>query len=86
MWWAAINAFSWIMVRNSNPAGDIIPLMTGAIHCTDPFIVTLPSKRYDVNTVERDIKHQIIMMHSLHRPKERFCHDAALLIYSAGIF
>ena len=28
--------------------------------CTEPIIITLPSCRYDLNNVERDVKHQII--------------------------
>ena len=27
-----------------------------ALHCTEPFIVTLPSSPYDLNSVERDVK------------------------------
>ena len=30
------------------------------LHCTEPFIITRSSSRYDLNTVERDVKHQII--------------------------
>ena len=29
-----------------------------ALHCTEPFIITLPLSWYDLNNVERDIKHQ----------------------------
>ena len=32
-----------------------------ALLCTEPFIITLKSSRYDLNNVERDIKHQTIM-------------------------
>ena len=32
------------------------------LHCTEPFIITLPSSRYDLNNVERDIKQQIIII------------------------
>ena len=27
------------------------------LHCTEPFIITLPSSQYDLNNVERDEKH-----------------------------
>ena len=30
------------------------------LHCTEPFIITLSSSRYDLNDVDRDVKHQII--------------------------
>ena len=26
--------------------------------CTEPFIITLPSSQYDLNNVERDVKHE----------------------------
>ena len=29
-----------------------------ALHCTEPFIILLPSSPYDLNNVERDIRHQ----------------------------
>ena len=32
------------------------------LHCTEPFIITLPSSRYDLNNVERDVKHQTIII------------------------
>ena len=32
------------------------------LNCTEPFIITLPSSQYDLSNVERDIKHQIIIM------------------------
>ena len=31
------------------------------LHCTEPFIITLPKSQYDLNNVERDIKHQTII-------------------------
>ena len=37
-----------------NSAQDCI-----ALHCRKPFIITLPSSQYDLNNVERDVKHQI---------------------------
>ena len=33
-----------------------------ALHCIEPFIIILPWSGYDLNNVERDIKHQIIIM------------------------
>ena len=30
-------------------------------HCTESFIITLLSSRYELNNVERDLKHQIII-------------------------
>ena len=30
------------------------------LHCIEPFIITLSSSRYDLNDVDRDVKHQII--------------------------
>ena len=32
--------------------------------CTEPFVITLPSSLYDFNIVERDVKHQIIIISS----------------------
>ena len=32
------------------------------LHCTEPFIGNLTSSRYDLNNVERDTKHQIIII------------------------
>ena len=31
-----------------------------SFRCREPFIIILPSSRYDLNNVERDVKHQII--------------------------
>ena len=31
-------------------------------HRIEPFIITLPSSRYDINNVERDIKHKIVII------------------------
>ena len=31
------------------------------LHCTEPFIITIPLSEYDLDNVERDIKHQIII-------------------------
>ena len=36
-----------------------------ALHCIDLFIIRIPSSLYDINKVERDVKHQIIItMHT----------------------
>ena len=32
-----------------------------ALQCKEPFIITLPSSRYDLYNVERDVKHQIMI-------------------------
>ena len=32
------------------------------LHCTEPFIFTLASSRYDLTNVERGVKHQIIII------------------------
>ena len=47
-------------VLDSHPSGRGIQLMV--LHCIEPFINTLPSSQYDLNKVERDIKHQIIII------------------------
>ena len=36
--------------------------MFTALHCTERFILTPSSSRYDLNTAERDIKHQSIII------------------------
>ena len=33
-----------------------------ALHCTEPFIIILPSSPYDLDNIERDVKHQIIII------------------------
>ena len=33
-----------------------------ALHCTEPFIIILPSTQYGLNNVEWDIKHQIVII------------------------
>ena len=35
-----------------------------ALLCTEPYIITLPSLQCDLYNVERDIKHQIIIIYS----------------------
>ena len=47
-----------IRSTGSNPIRSGIQIMTTALHCTGPFIITLPPSRYDLNNVERDVKHQ----------------------------
>ena len=49
-----------------NSIGGGIYFMTVRRHCTVPFIITLLSSRYDLNNVERDVKHQIIISTLLH--------------------
>ena len=39
--------------------GGRIQLKTKALHCTEPFISTLP---YGCSNVERDVKHQIFVI------------------------
>ena len=36
--------------------------MTTTLHCTEPFIITFSSSRYDVNNVEREVKHQNVVV------------------------
>ena len=37
-----------------------------ALHCTEPFIMILPSSQYNLSTcnIERNVKHQIIIIRS----------------------
>ena len=44
-------------VPGSNPDEGGIHLMTTAFNCSEPYIITLPSSQYDLNNVERDVKH-----------------------------
>ena len=37
-----------------------------AFHCTELFIITLPSSRYDLNNVERDLKHPVSIINILY--------------------
>ena len=46
-------------IPGSNPADDRIQLMT-----VWSFIITLSLSRYDLNNVERDVKHQISIIHA----------------------
>ena len=36
-----------------------------ALHCIEPFIITFPSSRYDLNNVDRYVKHKIIIWGSV---------------------
>ena len=54
-------------VLGSNPTrGDCM-----ALHYTEPFIITFPSQ-YDLNDVERDVKHQTIII-LISPGKFKFC-------------
>ena len=44
-------------VSGSNLTGDGIQLMITTVHCTEPFIITLLLSPYDLNNIERDVKH-----------------------------
>ena len=52
----------WIMILGLNATGSGCK----AHHCTEPFIITLPSSRYDLNDVQRDVKHQTIIIQYTH--------------------
>ena len=49
-------------VPGLNPAGGRIPLMTVVLHFTEPIIITFLSSRYDLDNVEREVKHQPIII------------------------
>ena len=51
-------------VPDLNPPAGGIQLVTTEFHCTEPFIMALPS---DLNDVERDVKHQVITIFILCR-------------------
>ena len=52
------NMRSWVEPRwRWNSAHDCIVL-----YCTEPFIIILPPTWYGVNNVERDVKHQIVII------------------------
>ena len=53
-----------------------------AVHCTEPFIITHPSFRYDLNNVERYVKYQtiVICFNPCHAELIRMPHP--LLIFS----
>ena len=46
-----------------NLAGAEIQLLTKALYFTEPFIIIIPSPRYD--NFQRDVNHQIIIIISL---------------------
>ena len=50
-------------VPGSNPAGDRSAHVCMVLHYIKPFIVTLPLSPYNLSNVERDVKHQIIMIY-----------------------
>ena len=39
-----------------------------ALHCTESFIITLHSSRYDLNNAERDVKQKLIIIPRKHTP------------------
>ena len=51
-----------INTNKQNPARDRLQLMTMGLHCTELFIFTSSAFRYDLNNVERDVKHKIIII------------------------
>ena len=57
-------------VPGSNSAGGAIQLMTvrHALHCTESFIITLHSSRYDLKNAERDVKQKLIIIPRKHTP------------------
>ena len=44
-----------------------------ALHCTEPFIITLPSSQYDLNNVERDVKHQTTIIKTTPTEEASMC-------------
>ena len=36
------------------------------LYCMEPSIITFPLSQYDLNNVERDVKHQIIIIIMIH--------------------
>ena len=49
-------------VLGSNQAGLNSTHDYTALNCTELFIITLPLSRYNLSDVERDVKHQIIII------------------------
>ena len=49
-------------VQGLNPAASGIHLMTAPHFVAQPFNIALPSLQYDLNNVERDVKHQTIII------------------------
>ena len=59
----------WLVLKSkdhkalsSNPIGDRVQLDCTVFLCTEPFIITLSLSRYDFNIVERNLKHEIIII------------------------
>ena len=54
--WLALPTFDH-EVPSSNRAGGGLPSSHDCttLHCTEPFIITLPLSRYDLHTVVRDV-------------------------------
>ena len=70
----SVQVMEWLVLATSyhevlslNPTGGRIQFMTVRLHCTVSFIIIRPSPGYDLNNVERDVKHQtiIIIEHSI---------------------
>ena len=40
------------------------------LHCTEPFIMTLPLSQYDLNDVGRDVGHKIIIVSKIYYYKQ----------------
>ena len=61
-----------------NPAGG-----RSAHDCTEPFIIILLSSRYDLHNVERDVKHQIIVIKITY---ENVTHHLLISLLSSATF
>ena len=48
-------------VLGLNPVGGRILLLSVALHCTEPFVISIPLSLYDLNNVERGVKHQMVI-------------------------
>ena len=61
---ALCNARLMQLVPGSNPTGGRVNSVYVCLvyHCTESFIIALPLSWYDLNNVERDIKHQAILI------------------------
>ena len=63
-WPSGLPARCWIMrPRVRIPLEAEFSLSLYSNHCTEPFIITLLSLRYDLNNVERGVKHQLIIIY-----------------------
>ena len=49
-------------VLSLNLAGGRIQLMTAWGDCTEPLFITLSGSLYDLNDIEKDVKHQTIII------------------------